>query len=154
MTSSFSSGSNLIYFLYFSVIPEFPNFFYDVVADDEVGHGLLELAVLLPELRHLAGGRLPRGVPREALLAGLDELLVPLVEGGLLYGVLAAELRNGGLGSECFHYDQYFLFCREDSPGLSADVLQVVFWGRFLVCLHNIKFKGLDYYENTILVLA
>lgn len=85
----------------------------------------LELPVFFPELGDLVGGGLASGIPGKALLAGLNELLVPLVEGGLLDGVLAAELRDGCFCPRCLHHDQDLLLGGEDPSGFPVDVLQV-----------------------------
>ncbi|WP_312083491.1 hypothetical protein [Epilithonimonas hominis] len=118
----FSSGNNLIYFLYFSVIPEFPNFFYDVVADDKVGNRLLEFAVFFPKLRDFFGGCLAKSISGELLFTGFNELLIPFVEGRFLNSVLATEFGYGGFSPKGFHHNEDFLLRSENPSCFSADV--------------------------------
>src|SRR5918997_3268785 len=122
-------------------------FFEQTVLGGGVRHDLLQGTGPSAQGSDLIGGRLPSRVSRQALLAGLQELLGPAVVQVLADALTPAQLGDAVLAAQTLQHDADLLLRRElpacGTPDVAHDLL-----GRFLGrsgCLsHRRSSRGYD----------
>src|SRR3712207_1763290 len=102
-------------------------FFEQPVLQGEVRYDLLQRAGLSAQGPDLIGGRLPSGVPRQALLAGFQKLLGPAVVQVLADALTPAQLGDAVLAAQALQHDADLLFGRELPARGSADIAHDLF---------------------------
>src|SRR5919205_3695450 len=80
-------------------------FFEQAVLEGEIGHHLLEGGSLPAQAPDLVRGGLPGGIARQALLAGLQEVLGPAVVHVGRDALAPAELGNAVLAAQALQHD-------------------------------------------------
>ncbi len=96
-------------------------FFESPVLECDLGHHLLQLAVLGAEILDLITGRLPDRVTGQLLLACLQKLLAPAVVEVRRDALSATQLRDALIPPQPFEYDPDLLLRRELPTGSSAN---------------------------------
>src|SRR3712207_6097910 len=102
-------------------------FFEQPVLQGEVSHDLLQRAGLPAQGPDLIRGRLPSGVSRQALLAGLQELLGPAVVQVLADALTPAQLGDAVLAAQALQHDADLPLSRVVFAGRAADVAYDLF---------------------------
>jgi hypothetical protein len=100
-----NAGSGVPWFL-----PTQYVFFKHTVLERELGDQLLELADLIPQLRHIAAIGLALGIADQALLARIEELFAPGVVEVSGDAFAPAEFTNAGLATQAFEDDADLVF--------------------------------------------
>src|SRR2546428_12510036 len=130
-------------------------FFEQVVFDQDLSQGLLELARLSPELLDLVRGRLTRRVAGEPFLARLQELLRPTVVEVLIDPFLAAQLSNAVLAAQAFQHNADLLFSGMMPACGSANIPDCLFSAvRYALARLSHRCSSTGYDEPAILSYA
>jgi hypothetical protein len=108
-------------------------FFQHPVLERELGHHLLELAVLGAEFFDLIAGGLADGIPRELFFASFEKVLAPAVIQVGRDAFPPAQLRDALLTPQTFENDPDLLLGCELPASASADLSHRCFSGLLLL---------------------
>src|SRR5690606_3777069 len=97
-------------------------FFEQAVLQKGLGEHLLQVASFTLQADDFAGRSLTRRVPRQALLAGLQEVLRPVVIEALGNPFAPTKLGDRTLSAQAVEHDPDLLFSRKLAPRLALDL--------------------------------